>query len=119
AAPAAGGQRGGCYGAGTARHRGAWGGCSSEIRGLSEADPARARPQADDVHVGGQVERGAVVAEGGVGGRLPGDDRPQVPALGRDDQQPTRPGGEEVPAGVDGEAVGRAALPLPEERRTV
>ena len=93
--------------------RAAGGGAAEARPSLTlEPDPFGLQPHPHQVHVGGDVERAAVVAEGAVGGGLAGADGAEVLALRRDDQHAARPGGEQVALGVDLQAVGQPVAGL-------
>src|SRR5258708_7220336 len=82
---------------------------SSAGSGL-EAGPLHLEAQAEDVHVGGDEERGAVLAERAVAGGLPRREGAEVLAVLVEDVDASGAGGEEMALGVDLEAVGQSLL---------
>src|SRR5436309_2124416 len=67
---------------------------SVAFRSHSEPVPLGLRPDAADLLVTADVQHGAVVAPAAVGGLHPRRDRPQVLALGGEDEHPAGAGGE-------------------------
>ncbi len=63
---------------------------------------------AAEIHVGGEVEGGAVVAPGAVGGAFAGGDTAEQFALGGEDINASRAGGPEVAFFIYFEAIGQA-----------
>src|SRR5687768_10590952 len=76
----------------------------------SEAGALHLESQAEDIHVGGDEQGGPVLAERAVAGGLAGGEGAEVLRILVEDEHATGAGREQVPLGIDLEAVGQPLL---------